>query len=71
MSANNQPAFPTTINREIVSGMTLRDYFAAKALPAIYTESTTVDESYATPIEIAEQAYLMADAMLFAREDKA
>ena len=68
MSTNNQPAFPTTINREIVRGMTLRDYFAAKVLPVIYTESTDNEESYATPIDIAEQAYMMADAMLFARE---
>ena len=48
--------------------MTLRDYFAAKVLPVIYTESTDNEESYATPIDIAEQAYLMADAMLFARD---
>lgn len=68
MSKNNQPAFPTTINREIVRGMTLRDYFAAKALPVIYTESINVDESYATFDEIAEDAYRLADAMLTARD---
>jgi hypothetical protein len=68
MSTNNQPAFPTTINREIVRGMTLRDYFAAKALPVIYTESINVDESYATFDEIAEDAYRLADAMLKAKD---
>jgi hypothetical protein len=68
MSKNNQPAFPTTINREIVRGMTLRDYFAAKALPVIYTESINVDESYATFDEIAEDAYRLADAMLRAKD---
>ena len=68
MSTNNQPAFPTTINREIVRGMTLRDYFAAKVLPVIYTESTTVDESYANFDEIAEDAYRLANAMMTARD---
>lgn len=68
MSANNQPAFPTTINREIVRGMTLRDYFAAKALIVIYTESITVDESYANFDEIAEDAYRLANAMMTARD---
>ena len=68
MSKNNLPAFSTTINREIVRGMTLRDYFAAKALPVIYTESINVDESYATFDEIAEDAYRLADAMLTARD---
>jgi hypothetical protein len=68
MSKNNQPAFPTTINREIVRGMTLRDYLAAKALPVIYTESINVDESYATFDEIAEDAYRLADAMLKAKD---
>ena len=64
MSKSNVLAFSSETN----SGMTLRDYFAAKVLPVIYTESTDNEESYATPIDIAEQAYLMADAMLFARE---
>ena len=66
---NDQNAFPVTYGNDGVEhGMSLRDYFAAKVLPVIYTESTDNEESYATPIDIAEQAYLMADAMLFARE---
>jgi hypothetical protein len=68
MSKNNQPAFPTTINREIVRGMTLRDYFAAKALLVIYTESMNIDESYANFDEIAEDAYRLANAMMTARD---
>jgi hypothetical protein len=59
----------TDNNREKNSDeMTLRDYFAAKALPVIYTESINVDESYATFDEIAEDAYRLADAMLTARD---
>lgn len=45
-------------------GMTLRDFFAAKALAAIYESSdgeTTYDE-------MADSAYSIADAMLKARE---
>jgi hypothetical protein len=68
MSNNNQPAFPTTINREIVRGMTLRDYFAAKVLPVIYTEAINFDESYASFDEVAEDAYRLADAMLKAKD---
>ena len=42
-------------------GMSLRDYFAAKALPMCMT----ADESART---VAEMAYSMADAMLAQRE---
>jgi hypothetical protein len=31
-----QQAFPTTINHEVLRGMTLRDYFAAAAMPLMY-----------------------------------
>ena len=52
-------------------GMTLRDYFAAKAIRIWLEESklespfVDVDEDY-----IAKKAYKMADAMLKARESK-
>lgn len=53
-------------------GMTLRDYFAAKALPAVcadYFESAQkvgFDEGWMAGV--AMDAYAMADAMLKARE---
>lgn len=71
---NGGPAFPvpgTTQDHEI--GMTLRDYFAAKAMPAIYTDFWTsvrngehgCDERWAKGV--ARDAYALADAMLDAR----
>lgn len=62
------PAFPrnildhghgVTVAHE--SGMTLRDYFAAKALPAMLEVCSTNQRA-------AEEAYAVADAMLKARE---
>jgi hypothetical protein len=55
---------PTTGLTNISTGMTLRDYFAAKAMQALlgYEESTLQND--------AEVAYQMADAMLKAREVK-
>jgi len=68
MSTNNQPAFPTTINREIVRGMTLRDYFAAAMLPAVYEELNNAEGIFKRN-DIAKHAYLMADAMLKVRDE--
>ena len=45
-------------------GMTLRDYFAAKAMQALIEK---YDES---PVEISLEAYEFADAMLKAREQE-
>lgn len=54
--------------------MTLRDYFAAKAMPAIYTEVVRRASDEGWPEDwrdgIAQDAYKMADAMLKAREAK-
>ena len=53
-------------------GMTLRDYFAAKALPQIYKDyaecarTTGWDEKWQNGL--ARDAYALADAMLKARE---
>lgn len=44
-----------------VSGMTLRDYFAAKTIPVAYNAEPTYKK-------IAEEAYKVADAMLEARK---
>ena len=61
----NPPAFPMCIDdgetRKYMIGMTLRDYFAAKALPFLMAAYEDMDA-------IAGVAYKMADAMLKARE---
>jgi hypothetical protein len=59
---NNSPAFPTgTGVTPYNPGMTLRDFFAAKAMPQCFEVSATTDIA-------AKEAYRMADAMLKARE---
>lgn len=50
-------------------GMTLRDYFAAKAMQGII--ATFDDDTTAMPEQVARLCYTIADAMLAARkEDK-
>ena len=68
---SNEPAFPLhnhgtqTLGLHI-TGMTLRDYFAAKAMQGITsTLSGTAPVLYDA---IADDAYEIADAMLKARE---
>jgi hypothetical protein len=61
-------AFPvSTPDGFTVFGMTLRDYFAAKAMQAIYTAGipSGVEMKYD---EVATGAYAAADAMLKARQ---
>ena len=66
------PAFPRQPGGD--AGMTLRDYFAAKAMPACCAEYCThantrgYDEDW--KMGIALDSYAMADAMLKAREVK-
>ena len=61
------PAFPVSselcqdLTVEQQRGMTLRDYFAAKALPRVMQDGKSFSA-------IARDAYLMADAMLKERE---
>lgn len=50
-------------NHDFTMGMTLRDYFAAKALQAILNAGI----SSAQYEDDAEQAYVIADAMIKAR----
>ena len=55
-----------------LSGMTLRDYFAAKALSgwlASYPESCTHPIVAGNADEVAKHSYMLADAMLKAREE--
>jgi len=81
---NGGPAFPVNYSNEMdaptvypTEGMTLRDYFAAKAMPLAmerlrlnYTRDMGDEWSWKdTDWEfIADRAYDMADAMLHARE---
>jgi len=60
---NQEPptAFPWTYDNITCTGMTLRDYFAAKAMQGILYEGLE-------PMETAKHAYAMADAMMKARE---
>jgi hypothetical protein len=68
MSAENDLAFPSsrvilgkTVNSD---GMSLRDYFAAKALQGLVANpSHTLEDQ-----EYSEAAYMLADAMLESRE---
>ena len=67
------PAFPTDYfydhdtqhERLPMSGMTLRDYFAAKAMQAFLTREEKLSENL---MMYAGAAYDVADAMLEARE---
>jgi hypothetical protein len=73
------PAFPSkkriqragyaTQEFEPVDGMTLRDYFASKAMEGIFASNTEHDHEDAVIFDVvAEAAYRMADAMLEARK---
>ena len=70
MSDKNIPAFPLemvyTQENEKFNGMTLRDYFAAKAMQGMLSACTGWSEA---GIErLAKCSYMTADAMLKARE---
>ena len=61
------PAFPNA-HFNNVNGMTLRDYFAAKAMQAIISQrGDFADANYDSPVLIASASYMTADAMLKAR----
>ncbi len=59
------PAFPNTVYGYEGVGMTLRDYFAAKAMQAAMTNHQAWDAKNET--QTARVAYIIADAMLKAR----
>ena len=66
---NGGPAFPTTRDNYASpdsTGMTLRDYFAAKAMQAMASSPEHCSDGWAHS-DIAIQAYELADAMLRAR----
>ena len=70
---NNPPAFPVQSvyieDQETNSrGMTLRDYFAAKAMQGITPILYEIFDPGTVHERISHDAYLFADAMLKARE---
>ena len=66
MSAKQEPAFPLFgLDVVVQPGMTLRDYFAAKAMQAFLTSPDFTDDQWMRGYAI--DAYRMADAMLAER----
>ena len=61
------PAFPSINETYHDSGMTLRDYFAAKAIQAFNINPDWDGKGWG---DMAEAAYQQADAMIAAREGK-
>jgi hypothetical protein len=56
------PAFPVPADTHLLLGMTLRDYFAAKALAGIVTKGIPADPQAADTY--ARYAFMLADSML-------
>jgi hypothetical protein len=80
---NGGPAFPTDHGKNVTEGMTLRDYMAVKAMQGLLSmnrssEFVTNEGVPASDDEdgtlfahtkfLAQEAYMIADAMLRARE---
>ena len=73
---NNEYAFPFDCNFTQYTGMTLRDYFAAKAMQGIFdsaidwfpTGQKADEESLKVFKDIAQDSYAMADALLRERK---
>jgi hypothetical protein len=69
---NGGPAFPCGADTPgSTDGMSLRDYFAARAMQSLVVElGRRADDSVPedAPLTIANVAYAIADAMLKARE---
>jgi hypothetical protein len=67
---NNPPAFPSSVDDgetvKYMLGMSLRDYFAARAMQTILAAGGVIDHEYFW--ENAQLAYQQADEMLKARE---
>jgi len=61
---DNPPAFPRDHRSDGHNGMTLRDYFAAKAMQALLHNASYESDSWHME---AKAAYAIADAMLAER----
>ena len=75
---NNPNAFPIALKdnsnpfHRDASGMSLRDYFAAKAMQGVmytYHHDKALEDIALESIQIAEMSYAIADAMLTQREE--
>lgn len=75
----NEPAFPTTGSEYISNsdpqptiglygGITIRDYFAAKAIAAVVRGFWNFERTEEDYEEVAKMSYKIADAMLKQRE---
>ena len=69
-------AFPLHLHGDYAQGMTLRDYFAAAALPLAYANWKEFNEKENDGEEpckslVSEEAYDFADAMIAARKEGA
>ena len=64
------PAFPATDANHEFAGMSLRDWFAGQAIPAIFADCIAARESNVGYANIAKRAYMVADAMLAERKNK-
>lgn len=62
---NGGAAFPWNSERDDVPGMTLRDYFAAKAMQGFMSRADWTDRDFDGE---ARAAYRAADAMIKARQ---
>jgi hypothetical protein len=62
------PAFPVAYGGGRIAGMTLRDYFAARAMDGV--NKCMVDCGWDAKVlaDYTKQAYIIADAMLKARK---
>lgn len=68
LRSSGGPAFPTgTGVTPYNPGMTLRDYFAAKAMQGMLQRNTNLDLTNHEATVTAEASYYMADQMLKAR----
>jgi hypothetical protein len=63
---NNDQAFPVGYNGH--KGMTLRDYFAAKAMQVLIAKMISADSDLVEE-DVALVSYRMADAMLKERDE--
>ena len=65
-----EPSTPEDVLQPVHTGMMLRDYFAAKAMQTLLGSEYRSDQGLTEgwPKQLAHEAYLMADAMIKARE---
>ncbi len=64
MKNDGRSAFPVPTSEFSSPGMSLRDYFAAKAMQAFLIDPR---ENTSEATDIAKNAYFLADAMLIVR----